>query len=401
VVKSRNALMDAAYDDQVYVDDRTIDSHIKRLRKKFKVVDDDFDMIETLYGVGYRFKERRCCAASSRRPARGAHLRPRRRLLLDSRNLYGRGDVCASTCRRRRRGRELARARLDRDPRPGSAAELPLYEEIGPANGKGYPEVQQALAGGRASVVRINARGETIVSVAVPIQRFRAVRGALLLSTQGGDIDKIIASERFADPQVFPRRGARHGAAVDAARRRHRRPGAPARRGRRARAPRHQVARGDPRFHRSLDEIGHLSGALRDMTNALYSRIEAIESFAADVAHELKNPLTSLRSAVETCRSPRRDESSRAAARVIQHDVRRLDRLISDISDASRLDAELPAPTPSPSTWRAARRRGRRSPTSAARARPAHRRSPSSRIRWPDAFVVFGHDSRLGQVSTT
>jgi two-component system, OmpR family, response regulator ChvI len=57
VVKSRDALMDAAYDDQVYVDDRTIDSHIKRLRKKFKVADDDFDMIETLYGVGYRFKE--------------------------------------------------------------------------------------------------------------------------------------------------------------------------------------------------------------------------------------------------------------------------------------------------------------------------------------------------------
>jgi two-component system response regulator ChvI len=57
VVKSRNALMDAAYDDQVYVDDRTIDSHIKRLRKKFKLADDDFEMIETLYGVGYRFKE--------------------------------------------------------------------------------------------------------------------------------------------------------------------------------------------------------------------------------------------------------------------------------------------------------------------------------------------------------
>jgi two-component system response regulator ChvI len=57
VVKTRDALMDAAYDDQVYVDDRTIDSHIKRLRKKFKAVDDDFEMIETLYGVGYRFKE--------------------------------------------------------------------------------------------------------------------------------------------------------------------------------------------------------------------------------------------------------------------------------------------------------------------------------------------------------
>ncbi len=57
VVKSRDALMDAAYDDQVYVDDRTIDSHIKRLRKKFKAVDNSFDVIETLYGVGYRFKE--------------------------------------------------------------------------------------------------------------------------------------------------------------------------------------------------------------------------------------------------------------------------------------------------------------------------------------------------------
>ena len=66
MVKSRDALMDAAYDDQVYVDDRTIDSHIKRLRKKFKAVDDDFDMIETLYGVGYRFKE-----ALSARPGDG------------------------------------------------------------------------------------------------------------------------------------------------------------------------------------------------------------------------------------------------------------------------------------------------------------------------------------------
>jgi len=57
VVKSRDSLMDAAYDDHVYVDDRTIDSHIKRVRRKFKAVDDGFDMIDTLYGVGYRFKE--------------------------------------------------------------------------------------------------------------------------------------------------------------------------------------------------------------------------------------------------------------------------------------------------------------------------------------------------------
>src|SRR4051794_41933414 len=77
------------------------------------------------------------------------------------------------------------------------------------------------------------------------------------------------------------------------------------------------------------------------MTNALYSRIEAIEMFAADVAHELKNPLTSLRSAVETLPLARNESSRSRLLGVIEHDVKRLDRLISDISDASRLDAEL------------------------------------------------------------
>ena len=96
-----------------------------------------------------------------------------------------------------------------------------------------------------------------------------------------------------------------------------------------------------PDFTRRRDEIGHLSGSLRDMTNALYSRIEAIESFAADVAHELKNPLTSLRSAVETLPLAKTDESRGRLLAVIEHDVKRLDRLISDIADASRLDAEL------------------------------------------------------------
>ena len=77
------------------------------------------------------------------------------------------------------------------------------------------------------------------------------------------------------------------------------------------------------------------------MTSALYSRIEAIESFAADVSHELKNPLTSLRSAVETLPLAKTDESRGRLLNIIQHDVKRLDRLISDISDASRLDAEM------------------------------------------------------------
>ncbi|MBZ0140428.1 MAG: sensor histidine kinase [Pseudorhodoplanes sp.] len=263
-------------------------------------------------------------------------------LLLDSRSLYGRGDVL----------------RFDLPPpnaeKPGfiekqwnsirkwlGRGDLPLYIELGPDNGKGYPEVAQALAGQKASVVRINARGEVIVSVATPVQRFRAVRGALLLSTQGADIDQMVEAERLAIFKVFlvmaavmivlsillagtiagPVRRLADGA--DRVRRRIR--------------SRVEI----PDFTRRGDEIGHLSGTLRDMTNALYSRIEAIESFAADVAHELKNPLTSLRSAVETLPLAKTKESQDRLLAVIQHDVQRLDRLISDISDASRLDAEL------------------------------------------------------------
>src|SRR5262249_22911666 len=96
-----------------------------------------------------------------------------------------------------------------------------------------------------------------------------------------------------------------------------------------------------PAFSDLPDECGHRTGALRDMTQALYKRIDAIESFAADVAHELKNPLTSLRSATETLPLVKTPDSKERLMEIIQHDVKRLDRLISDISDASRLDAEL------------------------------------------------------------
>ncbi|MCC7346315.1 MAG: sensor histidine kinase [Variibacter sp.] len=264
-------------------------------------------------------------------------------LTLDSRNLYGRGDVL----------------RFDLPPpkeeKPGffertknaiwtwfGRGDLPLYRELGPEeSGKGYPEVASALNGQKASVVRVNDRGEAIVSVAIPIQRFRAVRGALLLSTQGGDIDQMVTAERIAIVKTFliaasvmvvlsmllagtiagPVR--RLADAAERVRRRIR--------------GRVEI----PDFTNRRDEIGHLSGALRDMTKSLYSRIEAIESFAADVAHELKNPLTSLRSAVETLPLARSDDSRKRLLAVIEHDVRRLDRLISDISDASRLDAEL------------------------------------------------------------
>jgi two-component system sensor histidine kinase ChvG len=89
------------------------------------------------------------------------------------------------------------------------------------------------------------------------------------------------------------------------------------------------------------DEIGRLSGALRGMVSALYDRIDSNEQFAADVAHEIKNPLASLRSAVGSLRMVKKEEHREKLLDVIDHDVRRLDRLVSDISNASRLDSEL------------------------------------------------------------
>jgi two-component system sensor histidine kinase ChvG len=153
-----------------------------------------------------------------------------------------------------------------------------------------------------------------------------------------------------------------------------------------------------PDFTRRRDEIGHLSGALRDMTGALYNRIEAIEMFAADVAHELKNPLTSLRSAVETLPLARNEHSRSRLLAVIEHDVKRLDRLISDISDASRLDAELQRQDMAPVDLR----RLLTTLTSVANeTKLGHDVGVECRFEGRsviDAFSVPGHDSRLGQV---
>ncbi len=279
-------------------------------------------------------------------------------------------------------------------------ANLPLYEDIGLANGRAYPEVQRALTGEAQSIVRVNARGETIVSVAVPVQRFRVVRGALLLSTQGGDIDKIIASERWAMIRVFLVFAGvmlivslfLAGTIAEPMRRL----ADAAERVRRGIKSRQEI----PDFTWRPDEIGHLSGSLRDMTKALYNRIEAIESFAADVAHELKNPLTSLRSAVETLPIARTEESRARLLEVIKHDVKRLDRLISDISDASRLDAEMArldaAPVDLVKLVRAV-------------IDLANELKRDDGVRFTldiaqggdlgaSAYMVMGHDSRLGQV---
>ena len=319
-------------------------------------------------------------------------------MLVDSRNLFGRGDVLRF---------DLPSPTADK---PGlferafialrmwlGRGDLPVYHELGPDNGKGYAEVADALNGQNASMVRINERGDVIVSVAVPVQRFRAVRGALMLSTQGADIDNMVEAERLAIIKVFliaagvmivlsillagtiaePVR--RLADAAESVRRRIR--------------SRVEI----PDFTRRRDEIGHLSGTLRAMTNALYSRIEGIESFAADVAHELKNPLTSLRSAVETLPVAKTDESRGRLLAIIQHDVRRLDRLISDISDASRLDAELQRQEAAPVDL------AKLLSTLVAVANEVKRDDGVKvTVKFEGggarAFQVPGHDSRLGQI---
>ncbi|MGF7157046.1 stimulus-sensing domain-containing protein [Bartonella heixiaziensis] len=204
-----------------------------------------------------------------------------------------------------------------------------------------YPEVYRALNGSLATAKRRNRQGQLIVSVAVPVQRYRAVVGALLLSTTGSDIDNIVKGERLVIFKVFAVVGSvllilslflAHTIAHPLSKL-----SASANRVRNGNNKRVEI----PDFSMREDEIGHLSASIRDMTNALYMRIEAIERFAADVSHELKNPLTSLRSAVETIPLAKNEEAQEQLFEIIQHDVRRLDRLITDISDASRLDAEL------------------------------------------------------------
>ena len=267
-------------------------------------------------------------------------------------------------------------------------------------SGRSYQEVVRALIGGTGSVVRVNARGQTIVSVAVPVKRFRTVQGALMLMTQEGDVDRVIADERKNILLVFLIAASvmmilsflLAGSIAEPLRRL----ALAAERVRRGTTARQEI----PDYTDRPDEIGHLSGALRDMTRAMYSRIEAIESFAADVAHELKNPLTSLRSAVETLPLAKTEESRSRLMSVIQHDVRRLDRLITDISSASRLDAELARSEAEPVdlarlaevvTQMANDLRRGDNVTVTLTVAP-----PPTGLKLP--FTVLGHDSRLVQV---
>ncbi len=225
--------------------------------------------------------------------------------------------------------------------------DLPIYKDMGP-DGKAYDEVRVALTGSPAPLIRVTEAGETVISIAVPIQRDQSTIGALMLTAQGSDIDEMIAKDRLQIVEV-----AALVAFVTAIlslwlagtiAEPMRRLAVAAERVRKNIKNREQI----PDFSDRPDEIGHLSRALRDMTNALYSRLDAIESFAADVSHELKNPLTSLRNAASLLPSIKAEADRKKLVDIINHDVRRLDRLITDIADASRLDAEMARETARP-----------------------------------------------------
>lgn len=218
---------------------------------------------------------------------------------------------------------------------------LPPYLEAPVQTAPDYPEVMEALQGDAAYARRRLPDGRMHLSVAVPVQSYRQVLGALVLSGSDKSIEEDIRAVRLDIMKVFALVfGVTALLSFYLARtitRPIERLAAAAERLRLGMNRQHKI----PDFRRRRDEIGELSGTLIAMTDALWQRLDAIERFAADVAHEIKNPLTSLRSAVETASRVKDAERQQKLMAVILDDVKRLDRLISDISDASRLDSEL------------------------------------------------------------
>jgi two-component system sensor histidine kinase ChvG len=219
---------------------------------------------------------------------------------------------------------------------------FPEYVERSGPTIRDFPEAASALRGFNASAVRIAGDGRLLLSAAVPIQRYKQVLGALMLTRDNKAIAASLREVRYDMLTIavaalgitvllslylagtITQPIARLARAADEIRL--------------AREKRPQI----PDLGKRGDEIGDLNDALRSMTEALWQRLNAIESFAADVAHELKNPLTSLRSAIEVAARPGLEPEQRAKLMaIVLDDINRLNRLISDISDASRLDAEL------------------------------------------------------------
>ena len=217
----------------------------------------------------------------------------------------------------------------------------PYYREKLQQRAGDYEEALVALTGKAGRAVRAVPDAGLVLSVAVPVQRYKQVLGVLMLSKSNAAIEEKLRELRLDILKVFAivlviTIGLSFYLAGTIAR--------PVKRlAEAAERVRHGQGRkvAIPDFSHRGDEIGDLSEALRDMTDALWQRMDAMEKFAADVAHEIKNPLTSVRSAIETVARVEEPEQQRRLMAIVLDDVDRLDRLISDISEASRLDAEL------------------------------------------------------------
>jgi two-component system sensor histidine kinase ChvG len=255
-------------------------------------------------------------------------------------------------------------------------------------------EVGQALTGVLVHHLRPSAAGRRVVSVSLPIQNVKAVLGVLTL--EAGDVDKIVDNQRKAlTPFILVAVAATVFSSfllsVLIAQ--------PVLRLARA-ADRVRLSRARaislPDLAGRDDELGDLTRALESMTNALSSRIDAIESFAADVAHEIRNPLTSIRSAIDTLPLVRDDKARERLLAILQQDVGRLDRLITDISNSSRLDAELSREPPR--AFDLARLLADMAGTYAAAARPS---DPAVRFGDFDGdapLLISGREGPIGQV---
>lgn len=278
--------------------------------------------------------------------------------------------------------------------------ELPVYREIGTANGMAYSVVRSAMTGVSTPLLELTEDGERIVSVAVPIQRSKSVQGVLLLATLPGNLDKDVAAERQS---IIVLAIIAFVASVIASMLLARTVAGPIRRlSDAAEHVSHDItARHDlPDYSGRNDEVGQMARAFRSMTSALYRRIEASEKFAADVAHELKNPLTAARSTAESLTYARNEAERQQLVTQIQYELKRLNRLITDVANASRLDAELArqqteavdlvdVATAVVSTFEDLLSEGGQGVELAI--------GPAL---GDNAYVVTGHDGRLGQVLT-
>jgi two-component system, OmpR family, sensor histidine kinase ChvG len=278
--------------------------------------------------------------------------------------------------------------------------DLPVYKEIGSANGLSYPEVRMAMTGSPTPMLLLNDAGEQIVSMAVPIKKLAVVQGVLLLSTRPGEIDAVLDEERSL---IWTLAAIALGATILTSLLLARTVAGPMRRLSEAadHVSRSISARQElPEFEGRDDEVGQMASAFRSMTASLYRRIAASERFAADVAHELKNPLTAARSTAESLSYAKTEEQRAQLVSQIQLELKRLNRLITDVSNASRLDAELARKQMRPVDTRAVVATVATIFRDDATTGGRHMNTVVEPSRGDGAYTIEGDEGRLGQVLT-